>query len=332
MNNHISWSITKTCNLYCKHCYRESGPNELENNELSTEEGKKLLREMVRAGFSIIVFSGGEPLMRKDLDDLVQYAKKLGMTTLLGSNGTLITESIALNLKNCGLDSVAISIDHIDPILHNSFRSFDMAYEKAVKGIMHCINAGLSVQINCTISKKNFKVLNHIMDFACNIGASSCHMLFLVDVGRGKSLSDTMLSKSEYKDALHTILDKKLAIQIKPTCAPQYKVESLLKGISGAKGIRGCIAGISYCSILSNGDVHICPYAPLKVANVREESFDAIWENNAVFKKLRDYTNYSGNCGNCKYIDVCGGCRARAFNYSGDWLGEDPYCLITSSP
>ena len=327
--NHISWNTTKRCNLYCKHCYRESGPNELITNELSTEEGKKLLREMHRAGFRIIVFSGGEPLMREDIFELIEYAKSLKMMVLMGSNGTLITKDCAKTLKDKGLDSIAISIDSLNEQKHNDFRGSDAAFKKALEGAKNCIDLGIKVQLNCTITKDNLKEIDKIMTFASDFGAVSSHMLFLVEVGRGKNIGYTSLNKEEYKNAIHTIIDKNLEldIRVKPTCAPQYKVEALFKGIDSPGG-RGCIAGTSYCSILPNGDVHICPYAPVKVASVREESFDSIWENNEVFNTLRDFKKYKGSCGSCEHINLCGGCRARAFNYSGDWLGEDPFCLL----
>ena len=327
--NHISWNTTKRCNLYCKHCYRESGPDELVSNELSTEEGKKLLREMYKAGFRIIVFSGGEPLLRDDIFELVKYAKSLNMITLMGSNGTLITKSYAEKLKNSGLNSIAISIDSLDEKKHNEFRGADTAFKRALEGAKNCIDSGIKVQLNCTVTKDNLKEIDSIMNFASDFGAVSSHMLFLVEVGRGKNIGYTSLNKEEYKNAINTIIDKNLDldIRVKPTCAPQYKVEALLKGIDSPGG-RGCIAGTSYCSILPNGDVHICPYAPIKVANVKEETFDSIWENNEIFKKLRDFKSYKGNCGSCMHINICGGCRARAFNYSGDWLDEDPFCLL----
>jgi radical SAM protein with 4Fe4S-binding SPASM domain len=327
--NHISWNTTKRCNLYCKHCYRESGPNESISNELSTEEGKRLLTEMNRAGFRIIVFSGGEPLLRDDILELIEYAKSLNMVALIGSNGTLITQSYAEKLKKSGLDTIAISIDSLDEEIHNKFRGSNTGFQRALSGAKNCIDAGIRVQLNCTVTKDNLKEIDNIMNFASDFGAVSSHMLFLVEVGRGKNIGYTSLSKAEYKNAINTIIDKNLDFnfRVKPTCAPQYKVEALFKGIDTPGG-RGCIAGTSYCSILPNGDVHICPYAPVKVANVREEAFDSIWEHNEVFKKLRDFKNYKGNCGSCRHIDICGGCRARAFNNSGDWLGEDPFCLL----
>ncbi len=144
------------------------------------------------------------------------------------------------------------------------------------------------------------------MEYAEEIGALSCHMLFLVDVSRGKSINATQLDRSEYKNTINKIIEKDIDIKVKPTCASQYKVEAMFRDIPTV-GSRGCIAGISYCSILSNGDVHICPYTPVKVDSIRERSFDDIWENNEVFLKLRDYSQYKGKCGSCRYIDLCGG-------------------------
>lgn len=328
--NHISWNTTKRCNLYCKHCYRESGPEKMDN-ELSTEEGKKLLDQMVKAGMRVIVLSGGEPMLRDDIFEIIDHAKSIGMTVLMGSNGTLITKEKAEELKSSGLSAIAISIDSLDPEKHNNFRGSDTAFQKAMEGANNCLAAGIKVQLNCTVTKENLDEIEEIADFASKLGASSSHMLFLVDTGRGKEIKEASIDIEEYKKAINRIIDKDLELDIllKPTCAPQYKVESILRGIQQQKNTsRGCIAGISYCSILPNGDVHICPYAPVKVASIREESFDYIWENNEVFNQLRDYKNYKGECGHCQYINICGGCRARAFSSTGDWLEEDPYCLL----
>lgn len=328
--NHISWGVTKRCNLSCKHCYRESGFEDFTKDELSTQEGKELLRQIYNSGFRIIVFSGGEPLLREDIFELIAYSKAIGMIPLVGSNGTLITVDSAQKLKESGLSSIAISIDSIDSKKHNDFRGSDTAFQRAIAGAQNCLDVGIKVQINCTVTKDNVNEIETIMKFASDFGAVSSHMLFLIEVGRGKNIGNTALNKQEYKSAINTILDKNLEldIRVKPTCAPQYKVEALFKEIESPGGARGCIAGISYCAISPNGDVHICPYAPVKVANVREEAFDSIWENNKIFKNLRDYKKYKGRCGSCRYINICGGCRARAFNYSADWLEEDPLCLL----
>ena len=325
--DHISWNVTKKCNLYCKHCYRESSPHEEIDDELTTEEGKKLLRDMKKANLKTIVFSGGEPLLRPDIFELIEYAWSLDMMPLMGSNGTLITPAVANKLRSSGLKAIAISIDSLNKEVHDDFRGKKDSLEKAMSGIKNCIDANLRVQINTTISRYNLDDLDEIMEYADRVGALSCHMLFLVDVGRGKTIDVTQLDKIEYKDTINKIIEKDLDIKIKPTCAPQYKVEAMFKDIPTVGG-RGCIAGISYCSILPNGDVHICPYTPVKVDSIRERDFDDIWKNNEVFLKLRDYTGYKGKCGSCRYIDICGGCRARAFSATGDWLEADPYCLL----
>ena len=325
--HHISWNVTKKCNLYCKHCYRDSSLSELTEGELTTEEGKKLLDDIKKAGLQIIVFSGGEPLMRPDIYELIQYADRLGLTPLMGSNGTLITDDVAKKLKDSGLNAIAISIDSPSSEVHDHFRGTENALSMAITGIQNSINNGLKVQVNCTVSKYNMDDIDAVLEFAESQGAVSCHMLFLVDVGRGKNIEVNQLSKKEYKDRINKILSNNFDLRVKPTCAPQYKVEALLKDIPAVGG-RGCIAGISYCSILPKGDVHICPYTPVKVDSIRERSFDEIWQSNEVFKSLRDFSKYKGKCGNCKYIDICGGCRARAFSATGDWLEADPYCLL----
>ncbi len=325
--NHLSWNVTKRCNLYCSHCYRESGPDVDTASELSTAEGKKLLREAKRAGFNIIVFSGGEPLMRDDIFELIESARSLEMTPLMGSNGTLVNKDAATRLAGAGLQAIAISLDSLDPSIHDSFRRVEGSFARSLEGIRNCIDAGIRVQINPTLTKHNFREAGDMIDFATQVGAASCHLLFLVEVGRGREIAIDSLSKKEYKETIGRILEKQTSILAKPTCAPQYMVEALHNGIE-VRSTRGCIAGISYCSVLPNGDVHICPYTPVKVASVREAAFDDIWANNEVFKQLRDYKQYKGKCGSCRYVNICGGCRARALSSTGDWLGEDPMCLL----
>lgn len=325
--HHISWNVTQKCNLYCRHCYRGSGPDNDTGDELTTQEGKKLLSDMKKSDLGVIVFSGGEPLLRADIFELIEHACSLGIIPLMGSNGTLITPQIAEKLKKSGLNAIAISIDSMNEEVHDEFRGKKGALRAAMEGIKNSIDAGIRVQVNTTISRYNLDDIDEILKYANGIGALSSHILFLVDVGRGEKIDTTQLDKSQYKNAINRIIEKRLDIRIKPTCAPQYKVEAIFKDIPVVGG-RGCIAGISYCSVLPNGDVHICPYTPVKVDSIRERDFDDIWRNNEVFLKLRDYAQYKGRCGSCSHIDICGGCRARAFSATGDWLEADPYCLL----
>ncbi|WP_072725764.1 radical SAM/SPASM domain-containing protein [Tepidibacter thalassicus] len=324
----ISWNMTKNCNLYCKHCYRDAGPNEKQKDELDTKESKELIKGIAKAGFKILIFSGGEPLLREDLFELTEYAHSLGLIVGLGTNGTLITKEIAKKLKESKVRAVAISLDSLDENKHDEFRQVKGSFKDCIRGIKESINAGLKVQINTTVTKSNYEEITKITDYISSLGGHSHHPFFLVEVGRGKNIGKEGLNKKEYKEIINRILDKQknTHIELKPTCAPQFMVEAKEKGMD-MRFSRGCIAGIKYCCILPNGDVHICPYLPIKVGSVREKPFDVIWEQSEIFNKLRDYKNYKGNCGSCKNINICGGCRARAFSKTGDYLQEDTFCL-----
>lgn len=324
----ISWNVTKKCNLYCKHCYRDSEFKDYKE-ELTTEEGEKLIKEIAKSGFKILILSGGEPLVRKDLFHLISFARKQGLIPVLGTNGTLITEEVAKNLKKAGINGVGISIDSTQEDKHDEFRQTKGSFKNALKGIANCLKENIRVQINCTVTKDNKDEILDIIEFAKEKGATSMHPFFLVEVGRGKNIGAKALQEQEYMNLIDDILDKQLDIDIelKPTCAPQFMVRAKKKGIN-MRFTRGCIAGIDYCCILPNGDVNICPYLQVKVDNVKEKSFYDIWNNNEIFNKLRDYKSYSGECGKCEHISICGGCRARAYKTTGDYFAEDPICSI----
>lgn len=324
----ISWNTTKRCNLYCKHCYRDSS-NEYFRGELNTDEGKKLIEEIAKSGFRILILSGGEPLMRDDIYELSSYARKSGIIPVLGTNGTLITENVAKNLKKAGIMAAGVSLDYLDEEKHDNFRNLKGSFNKTIEGIRNCLKEGIRVQINTTVTKDNKEGILDIIDFSKEIGATSNHPFFLVEVGRGKNLKKEALNSKEYIDMINKILDKQseIDIELKPTCAPQFMSLAKKRGVN-MRFSRGCIAGIGYCCILPNGDVHICPYLPKVVGNVREDSFDRIWRESEIFNELRDFKKYKGRCGSCKDISICGGCRARAYISTGDYLGEDPISIM----
>lgn len=329
----ISWNITKQCNLYCEHCYRDSEQRQYEG-ELTTEEGKRLIKEIAQAGFRILVLSGGEPLIRKDIFEFASYAKSVGLRPVVGTNGTLITAELARTMKESGIEAVAISIDDLCGEKHDIFRNTPGCFEKALMGIDHCIKAGIRVQINSTVTKANKESILQITDLAKSVGASAHHPFFLVEVGRGDNLGHLSLEHKEYIKLIHEVLDKQLdtELELKPTCAPQFMSFAKQRDMK-MRFTRGCIAGIGYCCILPNGDVHICPYLPIKVGNVRESSFDQVWRESEIFNDLRNFDKYKGKCGTCANISICGGCRARAYKKTGDFLEEDPaadYCYKNS--
>ncbi|SJZ66415.1 putative heme d1 biosynthesis radical SAM protein NirJ2 [Selenihalanaerobacter shriftii] len=323
----ISWNTTKECNLYCKHCYRESGPEAKQNDELTTEEGKKMLDEIAKAGFKIMIFSGGEPLLRDDIYELVEHAASLGMRPVFGSNGMYITKEVAKKLKNAGTAGMGISLDSVDPKIHDEFRQFEGAWEKAVEGIKNCIEVGISVQINTTITDVNYDEFEEITDFVIDLGVKAHHPFFLVPTGRGKEIERDSVRAKRYHNMIDRILEKQqeVDIELKPTCAPQFMPAAKEKDMD-MRFTRGCLAGTDYCCILPNGEVHICPYLPVEVGNVKDTPFDEIWEDAEIFNELRTM-DYSGSCGSCGHTDICGGCRARAYYYSdGDYMAGEPWC------
>jgi AdoMet-dependent heme synthase len=322
----ISWNTTRECHLKCKHCYRDAGAKE--KRELSTDEGKKLINEIALAGFKILVLSGGEPLLRDDIYELCSHAKSVGLRPVFGTTGTTINTEVAMKLKAAGAACMGISLDSAGPELHDQFRQVPGAWQAAIDGMEACRKAGLPFQIHTTVVKQNYHEFESIADLAVAKGAIAHHIFFLVPTGRGKEIEADGLREKEYEQLLHRILKKQktVNIELKPTCAPQFMRIARKMNID-MRFSRGCLAGTAYCCIIPSGDVHPCPYLPLKVGNVLETPFSEIWQNADLFKELRT-DNLGGKCGTCDYKEICGGCRARAYYYTeGDYMAEDPWCL-----
>jgi putative heme d1 biosynthesis radical SAM protein NirJ2 len=322
----ISWNTTKVCNLKCEHCYRDAGDRD--PAELTTQEGKALLDEIAKAGFKIIILSGGEPLMRGDIFELISYAKSAGLRPVLGSNGTLFTPDIIRRLKQAGITRAGISLDSKDHRIHDNFRKQEGAWKSTVNAMRMCKEEGLDFQVHTTVTKRNFNEIIDITDFVTSLGAKAHHIFFLVPTGRGKDINSVFISAAEIRQVLEKVLEKqkKSSIELKPVCAPQFVPLAGNMGMD-LRFTRGCLAGTGYCCILPNGDVHPCPYLPLKVGNVREKPFSHIWKDSDIFMKLRTL-QYTGACGSCGNKQSCGGCRARAYYNSGDYMAQDADCSL----
>jgi putative heme d1 biosynthesis radical SAM protein NirJ2 len=316
---------TNECNLKCEHCYQDA--DAADERELSTSEGKKMIEEIAKAGFRIMIFSGGEPLLRPDIYELVAHAAKNGLRPVFGSNGTLITADVAARLKSLGASAMGISIDSLDAIKHDRFRGLPDAHALTLAGIENCKKAGLPFQIHTTVVDWNRDEVTDITDFAQDIGAIAHYIFFLIPVGRGVYIKDTSLKVLENEELLRKIMTKasQVKIEVKPTCAPQFTRVAKQLGIAN-RFTRGCLAGLTYCVIGSEGIVRPCAYMTEEAGDVRKQPFNEIWENSPIFNKLRTQA-YSGACGSCDYKDVCGGCRARgAYYHDGDILAQDDYC------
>lgn len=296
--------------------------------ELDSAEARQLIKDIKKAGFKIMIFSGGEPLMRPDIYELIRFASSQGLRTVLGSNGTLIDAPAAFKLKEAGIMAAGISLDSLDESKHDAFRGLAHASEMTMEGIEHLKEAGIPFQIHTTVMDWNSSELEAITDLAVEIGAVAHHVFFLVPTGRGADIEKEALRVAEYEKTIARLMNKQrdVPIEIKPTCAPQFIRVADKKGIP-LRFSRGCLAGISYCIINPRGDVQPCAYLDMPLGNVRETPFDEIWRNNSIFSTLRTL-EYEGKCGVCNYKGSCGGCRARAYYYSGgNYMAEDQWCL-----
>jgi len=337
----ISWNTTFRCNLRCAHCYINASKKE--EGELNTDEGKKIIDQIAEVSKPILILSGGEPLLRRDIFQLAEYGVKKGLSVVMGTNGTLITDEVAHKLKNAGIRKVGISLDSTRPEKHDSFRGVDGAWKSTMKGIEACRRMNLDFQIQTTVTRDNYDEIKEIIELAQQSGASDFHLFFLVPTGRAKKIAD--ITPDMCETMINDILEQRgrYTFDVKPTCAPQYTRIAREKGLTLNRWGRGCIAGLSYCRIYPTGEVTPCPYLPIRVGDLRERSFKEIWFGSEVFSRLRDFKNLKGKCGNCEYQEVCGGCRARAYGLSGssvgcggftalaevagDYLAEDPWCL-----
>ena len=334
---HPVWEVTLACNLRCIHCHASSGTPS--PDELTTEEGFRLLDELAKVReFRMLVITGGEPLVRKDIFDLLAHGKELGFSYVIATNATLITEETAFRLKENGVSGVAVSLDAPVSSIHNMIRNHERAFELAIRGIKNAKRAGLVIQVNFTAMDYNLHTLEGTIDLVNDIGADIMLVYQLVPVGRGRNIRDASLGRERNKRLYEIITRKQRDSRtiVKPVAMPQYwsyMIKSngdngLLRGI-GKAFFHGCTAGRGLVYIKANGDVWPCPFVEVRAGNVREEPFTKIWREAEVFKNLRNRKEtLKGKCGTCKFNEICGGCRGRALALTGDYLGEDPYCFL----
>ncbi len=339
----MSWNVTRECNMKCSHCYINATEKKLAN-ELTTEEGKNLMDQIRKVSSPLLILSGGEPLLRQDIYELIEYGSSIGLKMGLGSNGSLIDDAVAAKLKGAGITTVSISLDSHIPAQHDEFRGVVGAWEKAVNACKALRKNNILVQVNTTLTHENYDQIDDIMSLAEEIGVENFHLFFLVPTGRGIKLTD--ISPQKYEDMITNTFAKvsKHKLNVRPSCAPQFMRIAKGMGLDMRQWVRGCMAGLYYCRIYPNGDVTPCPYLPVKLGNIREKSFKEIWFNSPVFKALRDPNSLKGKCGACEYKILCGGCRARAYGLSSDfidycgdlhepselkndYLTEDPWCV-----
>jgi radical SAM protein with 4Fe4S-binding SPASM domain len=335
---HPVWEVTSACNLKCIHCHAVS--DKARPDELSTDEGKKLIDMLAEnSEFRTLIYTGGEPLVRPDIFELLRHSQRAGLANIIATNGTLIDEEMAFKLKEHGVVCNAISIDAANPEIHDFIRNKSGAFDLVFHAIEATKKAGILLQINTTAMEYNMPHLPELIDFTDNCGAGIMLMYQLVAVGRGEKIEKATLKKTANKYLSELIAQKQKIAKtiIEPVAGPQYWPYLLEKGgirdglmlkLAG-KVFHGCAAGRGFVYIKANGDVWPCPFVEASGGNIREMSFDKIYYESEIFQNLRRREEkLKGLCGECNYKIVCGGCRGRAHAYSGDYLAEDPRCYL----
>jgi radical SAM protein with 4Fe4S-binding SPASM domain len=348
----IVWDFTHKCNLSCKHCYSDSGT--VREDELTTEQAKAVVDQLVDAGVTALAFSGGEPLTRKDFFEVAKHAADRGLYVSLASNGTLLTKENVQKLKEAKVNYVDISIDGATAKTHDEFRGVKGAFDKAITGLQNCVDADLCVCIATTATKSNLAEMPAIIDLAEKIGAERFTNFNYVPTGRAKEHIEQDLSAEEREELMRYLLARmskgckttiltttpqlaRVGIQcqgeqgtgeVTMSMAHLQTVKVTKKAVPLAAFIGGCGAGRLYCSLSPQGDVHPCVFMPVTVGNLKNEKFQDVWMNAEMFKQLRNRKNLKGACSECKYKFICGGCRARAYAYNEDYQASDPGCVL----
>ena len=274
----ISWNITLRCPLKCAHCYVDAGEREAEG-VLSTQEAFGVIDQICETGNPVVVLSGGEPLMREDIYAIARYGTEQGLRMVMGTSGMLIDRTTAEQLREAGIKAVAVSLDSASPAAHDAFRGLNGVWEKAVQGIRNCREQGIGVQINMSVMRYDINDVRAVIELGTMLGVRDYQIFFPVPTGRARKIEPG--SPQEYETLIRQILTdyRDGSVNIRPTCAPQFRRIADELGIENPAWGRGCIAGISYCRIYANGDVTPCPYLPVSAGNVRTAPFHEIWNN-----------------------------------------------------
>lgn len=334
----VALETTRRCNLKCLHC-RARAHDCADADVLTTERILALFDEIALLGKPIVILTGGEPLLREDIFELAAYGNALGLRMVMAPNGTLLDANNAAKLKNSGVQRISISLDSTQAVKHDEFRGVDGAFERTLRGIAAAKAADLPLQINSTITRRNLTEIDVLYRLALDLGAVAFHVFLLVPVGRGQALTKESITPAEYEQTLNQLYDmqRQSAIEIKPTCAPQYY--RILRQRAKADGLavdfatfgpaamtRGCLGGTGFCFISATGTVQPCGFLDLPCGDILRQSFHEIWQTSPEFLNLRDYDALTGTCGDCYYKNVCGGCRARSYALTGDYMASEPMC------
>ena len=341
----VVWNLTNACNLKCKHCYQEAGRKLKEELDLAAR--LDVVDQLADEDVFSIAFSGGEPLMDQDLWKVLEHTHERNLYASIATNGTLITKEVAQRMADCGINYVEISLDSTKPKTHDEFRGVPGFWEKAVKGIENAVaQEGFEVGIASTITQINIEELENLIQLAKNLGADKFYAFNFIPTGRGKKMWDLDLTPQQREQMLNVLYQHYMMgdIVCMTTC-PQYARVCMMNSedqlaptshyttLKGKKAktlaefIGGCGVGRAYCAIQPDGIVTPCVFMPLPVGDLKKEKFIDIWNHSPILAEIRVRDDLKGHCGQCESRSVCGGCRARAYAYFGDYKAPDPGCI-----
>ena len=319
----VAWEVTKACNLSCRHCRAAADAN-CAVGELSTADGRNLLKDLSDFGVKMVILTGGEPLMRPDVFELADYGRSLGLRMTLATNATTMTPALASQIKACEIARVSISLDGVTAAVHDDFRGLSGAFAQALDGIAMLKAAGVPFQINTTVAAANIEDVKRFPEFLTDLGAVAWHVFFLTPAGRGRELAPA--ERDEYRQMLEIFYEvyRSTAIECKATCAPQFY--RMLAERGEQVRTKGCLAATGFAFVSSTGVVQPCGFFEQACGNVTTQVFAEIWRDSKLLNDIRLCEGISKGCGSCAYQNVCGGCRARALDKTDELTAIDPIC------
>jgi radical SAM protein with 4Fe4S-binding SPASM domain len=312
--------------------------------DFNTEEAYKLIDDICEVSKPVMVLSGGEPLLRADIFDIAKYGTSKGLRMCMATNGTLVTDEVCAKMKEADIKMVSLSLDGSNAAIHDDFRSCPGAFDGVVRAAGLFKKHGIKFLVNSSFTKRNQHDIAATFKVAKGLGATAWYMFMIVPTGRGEDIMSELISADDYEEILAWHYQQEKGeddILMRPTCAPHYY--RIVPQMAKAEGVdfqrrsltfstgggKGCIAAQTICLIDCFGNLKPCSYFHSSVGNVKQIPFKELWFNSKVFNDLRDFKKYKGKCGECEFINVCGGCRARADAVYGDYMAEEPFCNYT---
>jgi AdoMet-dependent heme synthase len=335
----VIWEVTQACDLACVHCRASAQPNR-HPQELTTEQGFALLEEIKSFGNPLMVFTGGDPLKRPDIYDLIRHSVAIGLRTNVTPSATpLLTEEAIEQFQACGVARMALSLDGPDAASHDDFRGIPGTFDRAMLALYHAKKIGLETQLQTTVTRRNLGRLPEMAQIAADVNTKMWSLFFLIVTGR--ALENDDLAAEEYEKVFEFMynLSKTAPFGIKTTEAMHYrryvaqrmKAEHREPASEAAGSVMWRTAGVSdgkgFVFVSHTGEIFPSGFLPVSGGNVLRDSLTDVYQNSALFRSLRDTSQREGKCGICEYQKICGGSRSRAYALTGDYLAEDPRCV-----